>query len=106
MKKRFVFVGGLPSHMMGVVSFTQWGQSANLTDEQARDLARGGARIVPAEEFDALGVTTKNLAKYAPFGAHQNADSEFLAQKNAAVAMAEKFAEACEAPVATEGEAL
>jgi hypothetical protein len=102
-KKRYVFVGGLPSHMMGVVSFRAWGQGADLTDEQARDLSLGGAAIVPADEFASLGLTPAESVRYAPFGSHQNAPAEFQAKKTAAVAMAEKQRAAFEAPI--EGEA-
>ena len=96
MKKTYRFVGGLPSHMMGVVSFLTWGQSAALTEEQARDLSLGGAAIVLDEEFQALGITPAEMAKYGPFGAHANLTPEFAAKKAAAIELAEKLRAAFE----------
>ena len=97
MKKSYVFVGGLPSHMLGVVSFTSWGQARDLTAEQAKDLSLGGAAIVPADEFIAIGITAAELAKFGPFGAHANATPEFQVKKAVAVGMAEKTRAAFEA---------
>lgn len=96
MKKTFVFVGGLPSHMLGIVSFTSWGQRAELTDEQAADLSMGGSAIVPAEQFDGVEIAPAELKKFAAFGAHQNATPEFQVKKTFALTLAEEFRAACE----------
>jgi hypothetical protein len=96
MKRRFVFVGSLPSHMMGVVSFKQFGQSVELTDEQARDLALGGAAIVPAEDFELLGITAAEMVKHGPFGALGNAAAEFAEKVKAGIAAYDRFRQSLE----------
>jgi hypothetical protein len=91
MKKRFVFVGSLPSHMMGVVSFRSFGQSAELTEDQARDLSVGGSAIVPEEQYVEIGLTAAEVGRFGAFGAHANATPEFAAKKAAALSAAERF---------------
>jgi hypothetical protein len=99
MKRRFVFVGSLPSHMMGVVSFREFGQAVELTAEQARDLALGGAAIVPEEDFEKLGFQGAELAKFGPFGSHANAPAEFATKKAAAIAAYDRFRQSLETVV-------
>lgn len=99
MKKRYVFVGSLPSHMMGVVSFRQFGQAVELEDQQARDLVLGGSAIAPADDFAAIGFTEKELAKFGAFGAHANAPQEFVQKQKLALQASEQFRASVEAPV-------
>jgi hypothetical protein len=98
MKKRYIFVGSLPSHMLGVVSFKQFGQAVELEGEQARDLSLGGAAIARAEDFSAIGFTQQELAKFGAFGAHSNAPEEFVAKQKRAIAAAEQLRAEFEAP--------
>lgn len=102
--KTFVFVGSNVSDMMGVVSFRRFGQRAVLTDEQARDLATGGAAIAPADRFDAIAIPEKLLRQYAEFGTHGQASAEFLGYKKLAIAAYEEFRASLETSVAVEEE--
>src|SRR5689334_18623316 len=89
------FVGSGPSHMMGVVSFTSFGQAAEVTEEQARDLALGGAAIVPAQKFAEIfaGEAGAALAKkHAEFGRHAKPADGFDQRRRAALAAAAEFA--------------
>jgi hypothetical protein len=95
-KEKYVFVGSNVADMRGVVQFRSFGQAAELSAEQARDLSVGGAAIVPAAEFDALGVTPEELRKFGAFGALEFAPAEFQQKRGAAIAAAEKFRAAAE----------
>jgi hypothetical protein len=101
MKKRFVFVGSLPSHMMGVVSFRALGQAVELTEEQASDLSIGGSLIVRGEDFEGFGFDAKELTKFGAFGAHEYAPAEFHRKRILAVQAAEKLREEFEAALHT-----
>jgi len=83
--KNYVFVGGLPSHIVGVVSFTKFGQRAELREELAQEAAAGGCVILPESDPAAQAFTPVELAKYASFGSHKNAPAEFLEKKHAAI---------------------
>jgi hypothetical protein len=84
-KSTYVFVGSNMSDMMGVVSFRRFGQRAELTDEQARDLALGGSAIVPAAQFDALGFGEVDLRKHGEFGSHAALPDAFVEKQRAAI---------------------
>jgi hypothetical protein len=87
----YVFCGSSVSDMMGVVSFRRFGQRAQLTEQQARDLALGGSAIVPAEKFDSLGFSEAELKRYAEFGTHGNAPAEFRTKLVAALVGQHEF---------------
>lgn len=89
-----VFVGSLPSHMLGVVSFKSFGQRAEVTEEQARDLALGGSAILPVLDFEEAGFTPDELKKYSAFGSHSEAPIQFQEKKRHAVTAAIAFADA------------
>lgn len=104
MKRRFYFAGSSVSDMMGVVSWRRFGQSAELTADQARDLTLGGSAIVPEAAWQQIGWEPAD-AKYAEFGAHQHAPESWQEKRRAALAAGEKFREEMAAP-AEEGAML
>ena len=92
MKRRFMFVGGLPSHLIGLLDFTKFGQVEELEGEQAADAARGGCVILPAENPAAAAFTPEELRKYASFGSHAAAPAPFQEKVRAARITASEYA--------------
>jgi hypothetical protein len=92
MKRKVMFVGGLPSELHGVVSFSQFGQIAELDEELAADAARGGSVIVPAEHPAAQAFTPKELVDFSSFGSHDYAPPSFREKLKAARIAAAAFA--------------
>jgi len=95
MKRKFLFVGGLPSELMGVLRFSAFGQVEELDEAQAADAARGGCVILPADDPAAEAFTGDELKQYGSFGALRRAPADFQAKvKQARIAAAAFAAEA------------
>jgi hypothetical protein len=97
--RRFMFVGGLPSHIYNLVSFLRFGQVESLAVETAEDAATGGSVILPADDPAALAFTADELKQYASFGAHDRAPEGFKAKVFAARVAAHHFAEGARANI-------
>ncbi len=73
-------------------TLTKFGETVELTDEQAANHAIHGARLVPAADFEAIGITPEELEQNSDLLAHDDtADEEFLIKRKAAFDAADKF---------------
>ncbi len=76
-------------------TLTKFGEVVELEPAQAANHAYHGARLVPSEEFDAIGFTAEELEMNSDLLAHDlTADEEFLAKRAAAFDAADKFSAA------------
>lgn len=49
---------------IGDREFTTFGSVASFTDDQFKEVARGGAAFITEDEFEALGISEEELEKY------------------------------------------
>jgi len=80
-------------------TLTKFGQSVELTDEQAANHAFHGATLVPASEFEAVGFTAEELEMNSDLLAHDDtADEEFVEKRATAFAAANAYRAAVSLP--------
>lgn len=86
MKQTYVFIGTYSEALVGGVRLTEFGQRIELTEDLgATTVEPGGLICIPAADFDALGFTPSELAKWKKTATHGRAPAEFLAKKRAAL---------------------
>ena len=71
---------------------TKFGEAVELTDDQARNHAFHGARLIPAADFERIAFTPEELEMNSDLLAHDDtADEEFLEKRAAAFEAADQF---------------
>ncbi|HEY2014640.1 MAG TPA: hypothetical protein VGH38_14115 [Bryobacteraceae bacterium] len=85
MTQTFVFLGSVSEVMGAGLKLTRRGQRFDATPEVADGTRRkGGVPAIPAERFDALGMTEQELHKYGPAAAFDRAPAAFQAKMHQA----------------------
>jgi len=64
------------------------GQKFDLTDQQARSLIGRGAALLPEEQFNGIGFTAEEIAKYPNARRQADAPASFHAKHEAALTAA------------------
>lgn len=90
--RAYMFVGGLPSELIGLLKFARFGQVETLDEELAADAAKGGCVILPADAPAAKAFTAAELKQFGSCGALAGAPAEFQAKVLAARIAAAEFA--------------
>jgi hypothetical protein len=86
------FVGDSADVYNPSYAFRRFGQKADLDDAQAQQLvAKRRLPLIPEAEFDAIGFTDDELAKYPSAISHMNAPAEFQRKKKTALIALEEF---------------
>jgi hypothetical protein len=71
---------------------TKFGEPVRLTEAQAANHAIHGARLIPADDFAAIGFTPEELETNSDLLAHDDtADEDFLSKRQAAFSAADQF---------------
>lgn len=76
---------------IGHAELRKLGQPVELDEALALEALRGGACVLPAAEFEAIGFTEDELRKYATPGAQIKAPPEFKDKLKAAWLAADKL---------------
>lgn len=82
MKETYRFVGA--ESTVGDVQLKRFGQKIELTEEEAHNAILGGAAVIPDAEFEALGFTDQELAKFPHVGQQVLAPVAFKDKKHKA----------------------
>jgi hypothetical protein len=90
MTYRFV---GSNSDIGDSIRLIRFGQSVELSDEQARNAVLGGCALVPDEAFTEIGFTNAELSSFASVGSHERAPAEFIDKKRRALMAAHELRE-------------
>ena len=93
MTYRFV---GSNSDIGDSIRLIRFGQSVELSDEQARNAVLGGCALVPDEAFTEIGFTNAELTSFASVGSHERAPADFLDRKKRALLAAHELRERLE----------
>lgn len=80
---KYFYVGGSES-MCGTTALKSFGQSIDLTPEQAEVAQRGGCVLISADDFNAIGFTSDELKKFPTAGYQINAPQSFLDKRQSA----------------------
>ena len=72
------------------------GQRISLTQEEAANAIKGGAKIVPAAEFEAIGFTAEELERYKYQGGRISAPESFWDKMRLAWSVCDDAAEGAE----------
>ena len=70
---------------IGDVTLDEMGARIMLSKDEARNAVDGGAAIVPADKFEAVGFTPDELERYKYTGSRSSAPDSFHAKLRAAV---------------------
>lgn len=70
---------------VGELRLTKFGQVAEFSDAQAREVILGGGAIVPSADFDKIAFTEQELSLYSNSGSHGEANRAFQAKKKSAL---------------------
>ncbi|GAC1496107.1 MAG: hypothetical protein NVS1B6_00910 [Steroidobacteraceae bacterium] len=65
--------------------FTHFGQLVEMPRELAERVAADNVHLIPAEHFDAVGFTARELAAHGDVVTHVDASREFLEKKDKAI---------------------
>lgn len=71
--------------LWGIAEFSTFGQRIELPEHTASEAIRGGAALVPEEEFEAIGFTADELKNFAFPGQQVNAPEPFKTKQRAAI---------------------
>ena len=89
---QYVFVG-LECEIGDIARLDRFGQSIELADGMAANVAKGNGAIIPAEDFGAIGFTADELKLYAMPVTRQNAPDETRAKFLAAAVAFHRYRE-------------
>jgi hypothetical protein len=77
----YVFLGSISEVIEAGIKLTRSGQRVDLSSEMAEATKHPrGLPCIPAEQFDALGITEAELKRYPVPEARENAPAEFKAK--------------------------
>lgn len=89
---QYVLIGG-PFQIIDTPHKVEvWGQAVEIPEDLARGAMLSGALLLPKEEFDVLGFTADELAKYTNARVQAGAPEEFHQKLTAALQAARKYA--------------
>lgn len=99
---------GTHTDIGGYAALDHFGQRVELPAELAKDAVRGGASLLPEDQFEALGFSAEELSKHGTPGGRINAPDSFLRKHKAGLLAAHEYRESLTkagADVQPEGEA-
>lgn len=85
------FVGDQADVYTPTYQFRRFGQKAEIDDVLAQQLIRKRIPLIPEAEFEAIGFTDDELAKFPTAISHMGATDEFKRKKKTALLALEEF---------------
>jgi hypothetical protein len=96
------FIGDCAEIYNPAYQFRRFGQKADLDDALAKHVVSQGVQLIPEAEFEAIGFTDAELAKYPSAISHMNATDEFKRKKATAMVALAEYRQSLAAPVAAQ----
>jgi hypothetical protein len=91
------FVGDNADVYTPSYALRRFGQKADMDDALAKQVILNGVQLIPEAEFEAIGFSDDEIAKYPSAISHMSAPDEFKRKKKTALIALHEFREALKA---------